>query len=132
MGAKQRRLETELWIRSLIDKLIDKVDAEQTIAIVGLTIVIRQGIDWTEYKSKVLEAQPLRAFAPAFGLLGIGLESLWKSNVQVDQETITENIQEWILSFSIAYLIVKNFGELVKAGANVLSMAKNLLGLVTA
>lgn len=127
MGAKERKRERDLWLRSVADKLIDKIDAQETIAITGLTIIIKQGMDWAEYKAKTMEANPVRAFAPLFGLLGIATESLWKSDIQPENESIPEAIQEWILSFAVAYLIVKNFGELVKAGASVLNIAKGLL-----
>lgn len=36
---------------------------------------------------------------------------------------------EWLISFSLAYVIVENFGELVTAGSNVLGIAKSLLAV---
>lgn len=41
-------------------------------------------------------------------------------------------IIQWLISFIVAYLIIDNAGELISAGANILGVAKGLIGAVSA
>jgi len=88
------------------------------ISILGVTVIIKSGIEWSE-----------SILATFTGFI------YWILGQPADMSTLEEaldkpeaEIIQWVLSFAVAYLIVENFGELVTAGTNILSLANTMIG----
>jgi hypothetical protein len=113
----------EIVKQKIMEKISDPDIALKYITIFGVAIIIKNGIDWTE---KVAAAIPSWAWMAA-PLLG-----LFRSFIPQPEEGLTPSeISEWLVSIALAYLIVINFGEIIRGvGASVggiLDIAKMLL-----
>jgi len=130
--ATQRGLQTSL--RNHVGKLIDKIDPMELISVIGMTVIIKTGIEWTE---EILTQA--NAFYNVFWIVAPFKEILPSPYQQPspeppqDMDSPIVEALEWVISFMCAYLIVHNFGQIVVGVSNitssVLSMAKGLLGI---
>jgi len=93
-------------------------DIFKFVSILGVTIIIKQGIEWSE--------SILTTYAGFIYWIFGSPADLSAIEQALDMPQV--EIMQWLLSFSAAYLIVENFGELVTAGTNILSMANTLIG----
>jgi len=136
----------------LVSKM-KEIDPAEALAIAGTTVIIKCGINWTE--EVVAKAQP---FINTYnqiseGMLNVimlgGYDILKKSYLgavgnptQPTQQEIQDRLRsessgfqvevmEWVISFTLAFLIVRHFGEIMQAGSNILGVAKGLLGIAT-
>lgn len=170
-------------LREHISKVIDRIDPLELTAVIGTTLIIKNGIDWTAtvlapmiVESLILPAQKLTATAgeiiaeayksvttlqpfnlaplidlnPSFFIpiltavfgtppqkekgqtqFGASTEgsTVKSAKLKVGQESLNINVEicQWLISFAIAYMIVKNFGAIITGATNILSFAKNLL-----
>lgn len=123
-------------------EMLEKVDMLEATAVLGATYLIKTGIDWAEQFAQAA-AQPtgnildfwLRTFDPlnVFGLQGVGSAAGEATQIGLNalkNAPLTEVI-EWVVSFTLAYLIVHNFGAIMEgvgsAAGSVVGLAKGLL-----
>lgn len=113
----------------------DPSDLSKQVAILGVTVMIHNGIAWTR---DLLEAG---AWASQFALTfmlpkflgGKGLFELGLPERKEDQEAnLGDEVLAWLISYGLAYLIVEHFDAIVTAiGAglsSIANIAKSLLG----
>jgi hypothetical protein len=123
--AKQKMLEGKplsLSIREHIGKIIDRIDPIEVVATIGVTLILSDTKAWVDHLIATYTGTEFWS-----GIL---------SKVQPQQYTFPPSKygmrpQDWLITFSIAYLIVHNFGLIVqttgKIASDVLGMAKALL-----
>jgi hypothetical protein len=174
---KDRHKPIEDRAEDFLADAVKKIDPLKMVAIIGVTTVIKQGIDWTGEAIANFSVQPalfqaLTVIAPVAFLAeaiphshltqakkdelqkeydaltdeqkandpmrGIALQKLLGMDTsQGDKEaavkdtmnSIPVELMEWLISFTLAYLIVENFGAIVGAVGNILGVAKGLLGI---
>lgn len=98
-------------------------NAEKDIAILGVTLIVKSGIDWEEAAVEGLNwlIQWVKVeISPLIGDKNAYIKAL--------SHAPEAEIREWLISFAIAYLIVEHFGEIMTATGNVLGLARQLLG----
>jgi len=106
-------------------------DLAKFTAILGATVVIKNGIDFAEesYTKQDL-AWWYRMFARKLLLLPPG--TLIPDEQIQNMESLPAEITQWVISFGLAYVIVENFGEIVLATGQALTsltgLARLLLG----
>lgn len=104
-----------------------------------MTYFIKQGIEWSEELTG-----PLMQEDSVFRVL-IKHLPFWRSFIDPFMPSLTsdqvdtakkqmdmpqaEAIQ-WLISFVIAYLLVENAGEIINAGANIIGVAKGMIGML--
>ena len=112
----------KLYLKRWFDSVKDKLDPLELISITGVTVIIKNGIEWTE---KIIEqqAQFVNLFAGILKVPKIDITILEKA-----MDTPQAEMLQWLISFSIAYLIVHNFGAIMSAGGNLVAAAVKLIG----
>jgi hypothetical protein len=135
---KRKKKETlQDKILGYLREMAEKIDPFETIAIIGATIVIKTGIDWTE--NVIANFKPYQVIYFLNPVLGAILQGIEVASDPGNQKTATlqklfdsepVQVMEWLISFTLAYLIVHNFGAIIQSGGNILSMAKGLIGMV--
>jgi hypothetical protein len=123
------------WMLTQLEKVIDKIDPMKALAILGTTLIIKQGINWAQYLGQKFAEQggsPVGMVAAILGDLMPGnpvLEALagitGEKKVNLGGRA---EIMEWVISFTVAYILVEHAGELITAGGNILFAAKGLIG----
>lgn len=108
-------------------------DLSKTVAILGVTVMIHNGIVWSRdlLAAGSWAAQFAGAFLLPSWLGGRGLFNLDPPS-QPEEAGILEEVLSWLISYGLAYLIVENFGEIITAAGAALSsitgIAKTMLG----
>jgi len=105
----------------IILKKFDELKSDQIfkfIAILGTTLIVKGGIEWSE---SVLTT--FTGFLSWLGFHGLDPDELAEALDMPQVEMV-----QWLLSFTAAYLIVENFGELVEAGTNIITAAQGMVG----
>lgn len=128
-----KKLPLEDRLRMWLEDMAKKIDPLETVAILGTTYLIKQGIQWTEIAVantafdvlqwiKILD--PWNIFLPE---IPADAEQNVEQALEKALNTPQAEVLEWLISFVCAYLIVKNFDKLVESTGNILGMAKGLL-----
>jgi len=121
-----RKWNEKNWFYNVKQNLLETLKAVNPLkaaAVVTTTVIIKFGIDWTQYGvAKLLES--ITRFFPVFGLGGIDTPYF-----VVGQDT---ELLEWVLAFGLAYLIVEHFDAIVVVSGDIISSATKLLGAFTA
>lgn len=140
---KQTGLEI---IREYIDKALAKVDPMEAIAVVGGTLIIKNGIDWSEEilvkaeQSKIPEILGLIvSFPTGFVYPYIIKEALDNMTAEEKAKKLKEaasstqaEITEWLISFTLSYILIHNAGAILEATGNFVGAAKSLIGVAAA
>ena len=120
-------------VKEHLGKILDKIDPLEMAAVIGATMLIKSGIDWSQ---ETIDKNPhLGIFLvnPFSGLIVQTLDQFSTTKMQFDKMPQNE-IFEWIISFVCAYLIVHNFGKIVEVAGklvgDVVGMSKGLLGIM--
>lgn len=124
---KKSKKGLELSIREHIGKIIDKIDPMDIIAILGFTFIIKQ-IIIENFEDRIVELiygkgiLGLIAFAgpTVYGIFQyirpiLEAKGLWPREEEMKKALDIPQIEifEWILSFALAYIIVKHGGALI-------------------
>jgi len=136
----------ELSLREHLGKIIDNTEVPQwleIVAITGMTIIVKNVIEASEdLLVKTIEIGTGLTKIPLdllYNLLPaqikgmIGIEGLRKPLEKVPElyektlDTWQIEIAEWLIAFTLAFLIVHNFGEIMKATGDILT---SITGLV--
>lgn len=113
--------------QEFIDSAIEKLDPFEATAILGTTVIVKQGLDWSTVLVQALK--------------GVEGSMIWKSlpwmkfipkqeGVSTKELLGQNELFEWVLSFSIAYVIVRHFDKVVNLGTGILGIARSLVGIV--
>lgn len=92
----EKKKPWDVSLKEHLGKMIDRVDPLQLAAIVGTAYIIKFGIDWSKYA--LMHAVTIISSLDPLNLTG--LKQLGPLKLE-DNEII-----EWVLSFSIAYMVV--------------------------
>jgi hypothetical protein len=84
----------EVSLKEHLGKMLDQVDPVQVMAIAGVAYTIKFGIDWTQYQ--LAHVGPIISILTPTGFL----------TGKVPLKISDNEILEWVLSFSIAYMVV--------------------------
>lgn len=109
-------------------------DLAKYTAIIGATIMIKNGIDWTQTTYEE-EAQSWFINIFAGGLYSIMPNLILKAGFTEDDvkprlEGLAPEMLEWVISFGLAYVIITNFGEIVTAAGTALSSITSIAKLL--
>lgn len=131
--------EWRLVFKRYLDKFIENVDPLEMVAVLGVSYLVKNGIDW----GQIVTAEILGGFAEVskfwykildpfnlFGLQdlpGISDEEI-KQKISDMSKAPTTEIIEWVISIALGFIIVRYFDALIEAGGDVLSLAKSLIG----
>jgi hypothetical protein len=149
----QKKIETELktkwklakkkplWVslRKHIGMILDNAkphEIAKLVAILGMTIIVKQVIDSSETLMGELDLiKRGKAMAPGLPGFGFGLALSLGYKIHgvptPEYEGLFPDWMDWLISFTLAYIIVENFGEIMHAAGNVTSSIKTiLLGLM--
>lgn len=137
----KNKKQMKAWIIEQLEKLIARIDPLELTAVMGATVIIKTGIDWSEEILKQFEATSKETWwklvFPVETIMGMGYDALFQQltgkpreqmRKEMEGQVYTE-VMEWIVSFCIAYVVIHNFGALIDAGTSLLGSAKMLLGM---
>jgi len=121
------------WFTLRLQHLLEKIEPLKALAILGTTILIKSGIEWSEIAAEELFKKnslirTLMRMANPFWFLAEGYipEAPEQIKEALDQPHV--EVIQWIISFAVAYLIVEHGDAIINAGGNVLGVAKGLIG----
>lgn len=116
-----------LWVslKNHLGKMLDRTDPLEMIAVIGATYIIKNGIDWTQGFVEGTGEFILGAVAQIGTWLGGTPE---EELVKKITETPEGEVIEWVVSFIVAFIIIRHAGALITAGGNILGVAKGLIG----
>ena len=124
MAPKKAKVDDQLitYLKERFDKIIDRVDPIETIAILGMTVLIKNGIDWTEASiAKIIVGKPpeeLLAHLPP------GYELPDPFRAMFPSFEFTTDLNEWLISFCIAFYIQRHGAQI---SGSITAFAKTLL-----
>ena len=91
---KEKKKPLDVSLKEHLGKMIDRVDPVQVVAILGTAYVIKTGIDWTQYQ--LSNVGPIISVLTPSGFI----------TGKVPLKISDNEVLEWLLSFSIAYMVV--------------------------
>lgn len=139
-GRAQARKESlrKKGIREYLEELWEKLevkDATKMVAVLGMTFLVKQSIDTYEDIRKALDnlgfgprfrLGPVNPFvrSPLLSALGLGP---WANQTDGDKEGVFPEQIDWLISFTLAYIIVHNFGSIMQGVGSMASTVPNLV-----
>jgi len=129
--------QTGIWLAKQFERLIEKIDPLEAVAILTATFFIKQGIEWTEnIPTTILQKDSLIRTViktiPFFGPLAVMLTPEAPPEFQEKVEEALDSPQaeviQYLLSFVVAYIVVKHPEAIMSLGGNILGVAKGLIG----
>jgi len=121
----------EVWIGDRLADIAKQTgvkDVAKIIAIVGMTIVVKKTIDTSE---ELRDA--IKPFI-VFGQRLPGTKWRWKGPFQYELVGEAEKFEgmfpdwaDWLISFSLAYILVEHFGEIMRGAGNITASIHSLL-----
>lgn len=116
-------------IRNYLMKLAEKIDPLECVAIGGFTYIIHEVIMETpriaEHVAKLFMA------GNPFGLLGWWWQYLPTGAKRIKLKDMTQEMFFWLISFCLAYIVVRHAGQLIGLlDKGISSVATMLLGIV--
>lgn len=125
----------EVWLGDRLADIAKRTgitDVTKIIAVVGMTYIVKHLIDTSETLSK--EVQVITRGAP-FGVVGVGLSFLYEQfspkELKAQKLEFGDEWVKWLISFTLAFIIVEHFGEIMRgvgaASSSVKSIVQGLL-----
>jgi len=115
-------------LQMMIETWLKKIDPLEAAAIFSTTYIIKNGIDWGQ--TVVEQSFLIPYYNWLLKLFGVDYD-IAQAIEKAEGDPKVE-ITEWILSFGAAYLVVKNFGDIVRGlgnlGSGILSIVSSLFG----
>ena len=99
-------------LRDHLGRMIDRVDPFKSIAILGATVLIKGGMEWGE---DVM----MRWYTIFRGLIPFIGEAFFPLPLELPEvegnilDSPQVEIIQWLLSFTLAYIVVTHFGEII-------------------
>lgn len=123
----------QVWIGERLADIAKKTgvtDVAKIVALVGMTILIKKIIDTTE-ELKVAIQQPFFVVGGKKGTYQwkgpFTYELVPKNLIEAFREGIFPDWIDWLIAFSLAYLIIEHFGDIMQTAGNVTSSLRGLL-----
>lgn len=131
---KKSAVGTAQSLREHMGKFIDSAkigDVTKLVAILGMTVLVKNVIDSTpelvdKAKELVVPGYALALLFPFTALPFLPALGAAAAAPPKEQLEIPEHL-EWLISFTLAYIIVTHFGDLVQGMGNVVSGIKGIL-----
>jgi len=123
----------EVWLRSQVERLIDKIDPLELMATVCGTFIIYDLIVSTpelmaEWRARVIiAASPALAFIIDKFLGGIQMTAEQKA--QYEKIKNTPDFELYIKCFAISYVMIKHSGQIVNGVGNLTKFVAGMIGL---
>jgi len=121
-------------LKEHIGKAIDKADLPKMGAVIGMTVIIKQIIEASE---ELMKATLKMAGGAQFALLfpfarDMAVQQLTGAFATAEEFGKASDIPEvevmqWLVSYTLAYLLVDNFGDIMQATGNALGSIKNMV-----
>jgi len=116
-------------MRQRLEKVIDNAKPDEIakfVAIMGMTIMVKKVIDTTEeLREQVKELIIVGPqFFPAYK---VAQELGLAAPTPKPAEGFFPEWADWLISFTLAYIIVEHFGQIMQATGNILSSVKTLV-----
>lgn len=133
----QEKRPLSLELKDQAKMFLQKIDPLELTAIIGTTWIVYNGLDWIQYWTKTIsniseQNQEMPLFwiienfsKPILKALGFDIEVLSKAS----DKNAMQIFKQVLLSFSIAYLLVKHFGAIASSTTDLITLAGRLLGL---
>jgi len=127
----------EAWTRAQVERMIDKIDPLELLAVGASTFIVYDIIKSTpemlaQAKSFVLTPP----FASAIPFIALIYDRIWGDATLTDEQKAQfKAIQDeadfplFVKSFAIAYILVKHSGQIISGVGNVTGMIAGFLGL---
>lgn len=137
----KNKKQLQVWLKDRLESLIENIDPLEIVAVAGLTILIKQGIEWTEdipltllQKNSLIRT--LMRFVPLVGLsFDIFVPDLPPEAIEALKKAMDSppmEIIQYVASFIVAFIIVRHADRIIEAGGNILGVAKGLMGALIA
>lgn len=134
----------EVWIGDRIADIAKQTgvkDVAKIIAIVGMTILVKKTIDTSEelrghmiLVKQIVKAAPFGSVLEYFPFLQlitpistVVTAGIPKPEEMPKYEGMFPDWMDWLISFTLAYIIVEHFGSIMHATGNILSSVKGLV-----
>lgn len=130
-----QKLDLKEQLQLFAAKLTDKLslgDLMEGIAVIGATVIIKSGIDWTQTpipKAVIVGFSITQGFRVE-PLLTELIAWLRGQTQEAPPQATQAEILEWLIAFALAYVIVHNFGAIVSGASSILKVATTLLATV--
>ena len=122
--------------REHIGKMIDRIDPLEVAAVAGLTFVLHETILSTSDLIQKINTTIAKNPAYVVGVLnpfaGLMLSLLPKMNFpdELDNIKTPDSFFLWVVSFLLAFIIIRHGAELVKGGVGSVSSLLPLIGMI--
>jgi len=136
--------KTMVWVKQFFEKHVSQIP--KGIAIIGVTYIVKGLIDTDEQlraKYKVFKALTTgveKATGLPFSYLFSALESFgipvglmatqFIPGEMLPEETMTEELLDWIIAFSLAYIIVEHAGQIIVGLGEGVKALSGILGFL--
>jgi len=129
LNRKDLEKDFPIWLRDRFGEMLSKIDPIESLAIFGLTVIIKGVIDTSEeIRSK------LHPFV-TFGNIPEGYKSVfsgipfWYDLVKDDEkyEGMLPDALDWVAAFGLAFVIARHGGALLSAGSSIAGLITGLL-----
>lgn len=120
----QNKKQLRVWLVERLERILDKVDPLKTVAVITLTFLIKSSIDWTNL---------IKTGSKGLSILYNILLARWTTAIaegakDIEPEDLQDEMLEWVISFIVAYMVIEYGGEMIRAGGDLLNVAKGLIG----
>jgi len=110
---ERKDLEKDLpvWIRDLLGKILEKIDPMEFIATIAIMPLVKAAIDKSPdvlslYQDLLMIGSPILGW-------------LFKQILKPDELPKLDETMSWLISFGLAFIIVRNFGEILATGKSI-------------
>jgi len=123
----------EVWLRSQVEKLIDKIDPLEITATIAGAFVVYDLIKSTPEMLAQARVTTLIAISPLLAiivdkLLG-GLAITSEQQAELDKIRNTPDFMLFVKSFVISYLMIKHSGQIISGVGNLTGFIAGMLGM---
>jgi len=123
----------EVWLRGQIEKLIDKIDPLELIAVVAGTFIVYDLIKNTQEllvaaNSRLSWAGYSPIFTMVIDLFG-GFTITAEQKAEIERIRNTPDVGLFIQSFAISYMMIRHSGQIISGVGNLTSFVGGALGL---
>lgn len=118
------------WLVERLETLMKSIDPLELMAVAGTTVLIKQGIDWAQVAVATAEFNIFNKILTADWIGSFQAIIAWVqgSGEPEPQAPTGPELMEWVISFVIAFFLVRHGEALINAGGNMLGVAKGLIG----
>lgn len=123
-----KKIDIPLWLKARLEKIIDKVDFLELVALIGITVLVKGAIDKSEdIRSKIHPFITFGEIPEGYKAVFSGIPFWYDLVKEGDKyEGMLPDFMDWIVSFGVAFVIVRHGGAILGAGGSLLNTITNL------